>query len=163
MPMSGHDNFCKSVLAAVCTQDGYMDFQVLADSTVPPLDLDTLKLRDPACKPAFKSSLNDRVWFHVPLSGCGTRYWVSMFPGLMGKTLCSGNALTNAVITFQLDGGKIIYENEVRALQTDLPLRRISRDSEFRCVWMPLRWELVLGLAIFCMDVILTCSLILAD
>ena len=62
-----------------------MDFEVLADSTVPPLDLDTLRLRDPACKPAFKSSLNDRVWFHVPLSGCGTRYWVSMFPGLMGR------------------------------------------------------------------------------
>ncbi|XP_040431207.1 zona pellucida sperm-binding protein 2 [Cygnus olor] len=93
-------------LAAVCTQDGYMDFEVLADSTVPPLDLDTLRLRDPACKPAFKSSLNDRVWFHVPLSGCGTRYW--------------------------LDGEKITYENEVRALWADFPLRRISRDSEFR-------------------------------
>uniref|UniRef100_A0A8B9DSW2 Zona pellucida glycoprotein 2 n=1 Tax=Anser cygnoides TaxID=8845 RepID=A0A8B9DSW2_ANSCY len=104
-PPSGHNNFCKSVPAAVCTQDGYMDFEVLADSTVPPLDLDTLRLRDPACK-SFKSSLNDRVWFHVPLSGCGTRYW--------------------------LDGEKIIYENEVRALWADLPLRRISRDSEFR-------------------------------
>ncbi|XP_010001612.1 PREDICTED: zona pellucida sperm-binding protein 2 [Chaetura pelagica] len=93
-------------IAAVCTQDGYMDFEVLADSTTPLLDLDTLRLRDPLCRPAFKSSLNDRVWFHVPLNGCGTRYW--------------------------FDGEKIVYENEVRALWTDLPLRRISRDSELR-------------------------------
>ncbi|XP_010079222.1 PREDICTED: zona pellucida sperm-binding protein 2, partial [Pterocles gutturalis] len=92
--------------AAVCTHDGYMDFEILADSTTPPLDLDTLRLRDPACRPAFKSSLNDRVWFHVPLNSCGTRYW--------------------------LDGEKIVYENEVRASLADLPLRRISRDSELR-------------------------------
>ncbi|NXE89230.1 ZP2 protein, partial [Menura novaehollandiae] len=93
-------------IAAVCTQDGYMDFEILADSTTPLLDLDTLRLRDPVCRPAFKSSLNDRVWFHVPLNGCGTRYW--------------------------FDGEKMVYENEVRALSTDLPLGRISRDSEFR-------------------------------
>ncbi|NXX21623.1 ZP2 protein, partial [Podargus strigoides] len=93
-------------IAALCTPDGYMDFEILADSTTPPLDLDTLRLRDPACRPTFKSSLNDRVWFHVPLNGCGTRYW--------------------------FDGEKIVYENEVKALWADLPLRRISRDSEFR-------------------------------
>ncbi|NXJ60813.1 ZP2 protein, partial [Rostratula benghalensis] len=93
-------------IAAVCTQDGYMDFEILADSTTPPLDLDALRLRDPACRPVFKSSLNDRAWFHVPLNGCGTRYW--------------------------LDGEKIVYENEVRALWTDFPLHRISRDSELR-------------------------------
>ncbi|NWR69637.1 ZP2 protein, partial [Centropus unirufus] len=91
-------------IAAVCTQDGYMDFEILADSTTPPLDLGTLRLRDPACQPAFRSPLNDRVWFHVPLNGCGTRYW--------------------------FDGEKIIYENEVRSLRTDLPLHKISRDSE---------------------------------
>ncbi|KFV92156.1 Zona pellucida sperm-binding protein 2, partial [Eurypyga helias] len=96
----------QSPIVAVCTQDGYMDFEVLADSTAPPLDLDTLRLRDSACRPALKSSLNDRVWFHVPLNGCGTRHW--------------------------FDGKKIIYENEVRALWADLPLRRISRDSELR-------------------------------
>ncbi|NWS37679.1 ZP2 protein, partial [Probosciger aterrimus] len=93
-------------IAAVCTQDGYMDFEVLADSTMPLLDLDTLRLRDPACRPAFKSSLNDRVWFHIPLNGCGTRYWV--------------------------DGEKIVYENEVRALWADHVVHRISRDSELR-------------------------------
>ncbi|OXB72744.1 UNVERIFIED_CONTAM: hypothetical protein H355_009925 [Colinus virginianus] len=92
-------------IAAVCTQDGYMDFEVLAGSTTPPLALDTLKLRDPACKPAFRSPMSDRAWFHVPLSGCGTRYW--------------------------LEGEKITYENEVRALRSDHLLRRISRDSEF--------------------------------
>ncbi|NWX86068.1 ZP2 protein, partial [Nothoprocta pentlandii] len=96
----------RTPIAAVCTQDGYMDFEVLADSTKPPLNLDTLRLRDPSCKPVFKSALNDRVWFHVPLNGCGTRYW--------------------------FDGERIIYENEVRALWADLPLRRISRDSELR-------------------------------
>ncbi|NXG21408.1 ZP2 protein, partial [Grallaria varia] len=93
-------------IAAVCTQDGHMDFEVLADSTTPVLDLDTLRLRDPSCRPAYRSSLNDRVWFHVPLNACGTRYW--------------------------FDGEKIVYENEVRALHTDRPLGRISRDSEFR-------------------------------
>ncbi|NXK80482.1 ZP2 protein, partial [Amazona guildingii] len=93
-------------VAAVCTQDGYMDFEVLADSTTPLLNLDTLRLRDPACRPAFKSALNDRVWFHVPLNGCGTRYWV--------------------------DGEKIVYENEVRALWVDHVVHRISRDSELR-------------------------------
>ncbi|XP_050173278.1 zona pellucida sperm-binding protein 2 [Myiozetetes cayanensis] len=93
-------------MAAVCTQDGHMDFEILADSTTPLLDLETLRLRDPACRPAFKSPLNDRVWFHVPLNGCGTRYW--------------------------FDGEKIVYENEVRALQADVPLGRISRDSELR-------------------------------
>ncbi|NWV25038.1 ZP2 protein, partial [Origma solitaria] len=93
-------------LAAVCTHEGYMDFEILADSTTPPLDVDTLRLRDPVCRPAYKSPLSDRVWFHVPLNGCGTRFW--------------------------FDGEKIHYENEVRALWTDRPLGRISRDSEFR-------------------------------
>uniref|UniRef100_A0A8C3LCG0 Zona pellucida glycoprotein 2 n=1 Tax=Chrysolophus pictus TaxID=9089 RepID=A0A8C3LCG0_CHRPC len=95
-----------SSIAAVCTQDGYMDFEVLAGSTTPPLALDTLRLRDPTCKPASRSPSNDRAWFHVPLSGCGTRYW--------------------------LEGEKIMYENEVRALRSDRVLHRISRDSEFR-------------------------------
>ncbi|NXT11157.1 ZP2 protein, partial [Prunella fulvescens] len=93
-------------IAAVCTQDGYMDFEILAESTTPLLDLDALRLRDPTCRPAYKSPLNDRVRFHVPLNGCGTRHW--------------------------FDGEQIHYENEVRALWTDLPLGRISRDSELR-------------------------------
>uniref|UniRef100_A0A8C5IUT0 Zona pellucida glycoprotein 2 n=1 Tax=Junco hyemalis TaxID=40217 RepID=A0A8C5IUT0_JUNHY len=65
-------------IAAVCTQDGYMDFEILAESTTPLLDLDTLRLRDPACRPAYRSPLNDRVRFHVPLNGCGTRFIMRM-------------------------------------------------------------------------------------
>ncbi|XP_019363259.1 PREDICTED: zona pellucida sperm-binding protein 2 [Gavialis gangeticus] len=93
-------------VAAVCTQDGHMNFEVLADRTNPPLDLDTLRLRDPTCKPVFKSPSNDMVRFHVPLNKCGTR---QMF-----------------------EGGRIIYENEVSSLWADLALHIISRDSEFR-------------------------------
>uniref|UniRef100_A0A8C3PA37 Zona pellucida sperm-binding protein 2 n=1 Tax=Chrysemys picta bellii TaxID=8478 RepID=A0A8C3PA37_CHRPI len=93
-------------IAAVCTQDGYMDFEVLSDRTKPALDLNTIRLRDPTCKPAFKSPSNDMVRFHVPLNMCGTRQ--------------------------QFEGERTIYENEVRALWADLPPRRISRDSEFR-------------------------------
>ncbi|POI28836.1 hypothetical protein CIB84_007414, partial [Bambusicola thoracicus] len=105
LSLFGHDS-CVSVPAAACTRDGYMDFEVLAGSTTPPLVLDTLRLRDPTCKPASRSPWNDRAWFHVPLSGCGTRYW--------------------------LEGEKIMYENEVRALRSDRVLHRISRHSEFR-------------------------------
>lgn len=115
-----------------------MDFEILAESTTPLLDLDTLRLRDPVCRPAYKSPLNDRVRFHVPLNGCGTRHWVCVWPGLVGWDSGTGNALTNAVIYPQFDGEQIHYENEVRALWTDLPLSRISRDSELRCVWKPL-------------------------
>uniref|UniRef100_A0A8C3I2S0 Zona pellucida sperm-binding protein 2 n=1 Tax=Chrysemys picta bellii TaxID=8478 RepID=A0A8C3I2S0_CHRPI len=92
--------------SAVCTQDGYMDFEVLSDRTKPALDLNTIRLRDPTCKPVFKSPSNDMVQFHVPLNMCGTRQ--------------------------RFEGERITYENEVRALWADLPPRRISRDSEFR-------------------------------
>ncbi|OXB58798.1 hypothetical protein ASZ78_015996 [Callipepla squamata] len=45
----------------------------------------------------------------------------------------TGSALTNAAVTSsQLEGEKITYENEVRALRSDHLLHRISRDSEFR-------------------------------
>uniref|UniRef100_A0A452GZA5 Zona pellucida sperm-binding protein 2 n=1 Tax=Gopherus agassizii TaxID=38772 RepID=A0A452GZA5_9SAUR len=93
-------------IAAVCTQDGHMDFEVLSERTKPALDLDTVRLRDPTCKPVFKSPSNDMVRFHVPLNKCGTRQ--------------------------RFEGERTTYENEVRALWADLPPRRISRDSEFR-------------------------------
>uniref|UniRef100_A0A8C4VVE8 Zona pellucida sperm-binding protein 2 n=1 Tax=Gopherus evgoodei TaxID=1825980 RepID=A0A8C4VVE8_9SAUR len=95
-------------IAAVCTQDGHMDFEVLSERTKPALDLDTVRLRDPTCKPVFKSPSNDMVRFHVPLNKCGTRQ--------------------------RFEGERTTYENEVRALWADLPPRRISRDSEFRSV-----------------------------
>ncbi|CAM4607052.1 unnamed protein product [Lepidochelys olivacea] len=93
-------------IAAVCTRDGYMDFEVQSDRTKPALDLDTIRLRDPTCKPVFKSPSNDMVRFHVPLNRCGTRQ--------------------------RFEGERTTYENEVRALWADQPPRRISRDSEFR-------------------------------
>uniref|UniRef100_A0A8C4VVS0 Zona pellucida sperm-binding protein 2 n=1 Tax=Gopherus evgoodei TaxID=1825980 RepID=A0A8C4VVS0_9SAUR len=93
-------------IAAVCTRDGHMDFEVLSERTKPALDLDTVRLRDPTCKPVFKSPSNDMVQFHVPLNKCGTRQ--------------------------RFEGERTTYENEVRALWADLPPRRISRDSEFR-------------------------------
>ncbi|XP_077172913.1 zona pellucida sperm-binding protein 2 isoform X2 [Paroedura picta] len=93
-------------LAATCTRDGHMDFEVSGSSTRPALNLATVQLRDPACKPVSRSPSGDTVQFHVPLSGCGTRQ--------------------------RFDGEKMVYENEVSALWMDLPPRRISRDSQFR-------------------------------
>ncbi|XP_074866797.1 zona pellucida sperm-binding protein 2-like [Carettochelys insculpta] len=93
-------------IAAVCTQDGYMDFEVHSDMTKPALDLDTLRLRDPTCKPVFKSPMEDVVQFHVPLNSCGTRR--------------------------RFEGERTLYENEVHALWANLLPRRISRDSELR-------------------------------
>uniref|UniRef100_A0A8D2KTS2 Zona pellucida glycoprotein 2 n=1 Tax=Varanus komodoensis TaxID=61221 RepID=A0A8D2KTS2_VARKO len=93
-------------IAAVCTPDGYMDFEILSSSTKPALNLDLLRLKDPSCKPVFQSPSNDVVRFHVPLNGCGTMQ--------------------------RFDGEKAIYENEVTATWMDLPARWISRDSEFK-------------------------------
>ncbi|XP_062820328.1 zona pellucida sperm-binding protein 2 [Anolis carolinensis] len=97
-------------IAAICTQDGHMEFDVHSDSTRPALNLDTLKLKDPSCGPVFRSPSNNMVHFRVPLNGCGTRQ--------------------------KFEGEKVIYENEVSALWVDLPLRWISRDSEFRLTVM---------------------------
>ncbi|XP_015743009.1 zona pellucida sperm-binding protein 2 isoform X2 [Python bivittatus] len=93
-------------IATICTQDGYMDFEIASSSTKPDLNLDTLRLRDPTCGPIFRSPLNDRVRFRVPLNGCGTR--------------------------LRVDGEKMVYENEVSVLWADQPPRWISRDSDFR-------------------------------
>ncbi|XP_042293779.1 zona pellucida sperm-binding protein 2 [Sceloporus undulatus] len=97
-------------IAAVCTQDGHMEFDILSNSTKPALNLDTLKLKDPACGPVFRSPSSNIVQFRVPLNGCGTKQ--------------------------RLEGEKVIYENEVTALWADLPPRWISRDSEFRLTVM---------------------------
>ncbi|XP_062999549.1 zona pellucida sperm-binding protein 2 [Elgaria multicarinata webbii] len=99
-----------SPIATVCTSDGHMDFEILSSSTKPMLNLATLQLKDPACKPVFQSPSNDAVRFRVPLNGCGTRQ--------------------------RFNGEKVIYENEVSALWADLPPRWISRDSEFRLTVM---------------------------
>ncbi|MEE6497724.1 hypothetical protein FKM82_002821 [Ascaphus truei] len=90
--------------AAVCTPDGYMDFEVVEAITQPELNLDTLRLGDGRCQPIEKS--RSKVKFHVPLNDCGT--------------------------TIRFVDDKAIYENEIHALWKDFPPRRISRDSEFR-------------------------------
>ncbi|XP_069089439.1 zona pellucida sperm-binding protein 2-like [Pleurodeles waltl] len=91
-----------STPVSMCTADGFMDFEVLAGSTVPDLDLRTVKIRDGSCQPTARSK--EKLDFHIPLYACGT--------------------------TFRLEDDYIVYENEVRALY--LVQSPISRDSEYR-------------------------------
>ncbi|KAH0631921.1 hypothetical protein JD844_019824 [Phrynosoma platyrhinos] len=55
------------------SRDGHMEFDILSNSTKPALNLDTLKLKDPACGPVFRSFSSNMVRFRVPLNGCGTK------------------------------------------------------------------------------------------
>ncbi|XP_063790491.1 zona pellucida sperm-binding protein 2 [Pseudophryne corroboree] len=90
--------------STMCTNDGFMIIEVASSLTKPNLDLSTVTLGDGTCQPNKKT--NNRISFKIPLNGCGT--------------------------TTKFVGGKVIYENEVRALWKDLPPRKISRDSELR-------------------------------
>ncbi|XP_069467727.1 zona pellucida sperm-binding protein 2-like isoform X2 [Ambystoma mexicanum] len=95
---------CAGPSPPMCNADGFMDFEVVAASTIPNLNLRTVRVRDSTCLPYNQSS--DKVFFHIPLNGCST--------------------------TIKYEGTNAVYENEVRALWIDLPPSVIARESEFR-------------------------------
>ncbi|XP_066545251.1 zona pellucida sperm-binding protein 2 [Amia ocellicauda] len=93
---------CTPSVKLVLCEDGMMTFEVLSTLTVPPLNLSTVRLRDPSCKPTIASSYS--LAYNIPLFGCGT--------------------------TLKMVHGKLVYENEIWSMLRDL--NPITRDSVFK-------------------------------
>ncbi|XP_015215589.2 zona pellucida sperm-binding protein 2-like [Lepisosteus oculatus] len=92
---------CQCNMVPLC-KDGYMDVDVSAGSTVPVLNLSTVQLRDPSCRPAGVSA--GGLQYRIPLDSCGT--------------------------TVKMLNGQLVYENEIVAVKRIQG--GITRDAEFR-------------------------------
>lgn len=111
------------IAGELCTHDGFMDVQFHSHQMSPALNLATLRV-------------GGWVRFYIPLKGCGTTHWVSVSgqpqaEAGLGRT--GEHSLTFS--HFKFEDGKVIYENEIRALWTGLPPPAVSRARKFR--WDP--------------------------
>ncbi|XP_045445276.1 zona pellucida sperm-binding protein 2 [Pipistrellus kuhlii] len=114
----------------LCTQDGFMDVQVHSHQLSPALNLATLRVGNSSCWPSLAAAPRGLARFRIPLNGCGTTHRVSVDSGLRLAWEHGEHPLT--LSHSQFEGGKVIYENEIRALRAGFPPHTISRAGELR-------------------------------